>query len=164
VSDVPHKTGRNFAPLAISARKKNLIALALTSLAFLLSSRFLLSDHHEGPIKLILPWGNELRLITCPFRAITGIPCPICGLTTSVTLMLRGDLYGSFSAHILGPFLVIGALATILYLPIALLSREPVSPREHNPSKKIALLTWAIWLLITAGWIINLAKHFIKGT
>jgi hypothetical protein len=45
---------------------------------------------------------------TCPFRAITGIPCPFCGLTSAWLAVLQGDLINAFSYHPL--FLFIPAL------------------------------------------------------
>jgi hypothetical protein len=44
----------------------------------------------------------------CPFRYLTGIPCPGCGMGHSLVFALRGDLPGSFHAHPLGlPLLVL---------------------------------------------------------
>ncbi len=46
---------------------------------------------------------------TCIFKNLTGLPCPGCGLTHSVTSAVRGDISGSFSFHRLG-------LLTIFYI------------------------------------------------
>jgi hypothetical protein len=44
----------------------------------------------------------------CPFRLLTGIPCPGCGMGHSLVYALRGDLTGSVHAHPLGlPLLVL---------------------------------------------------------
>ena len=45
--------------------------------------------------------------ITCPFRQITGVPCPTCFLTRSTCLAFQGDLENSFKMHILGPFVAL---------------------------------------------------------
>ena len=42
--------------------------------------------------------------ISCPFRQITGVPCPTCFLTRSTCLFFQGDLENSFKMHIFGPF------------------------------------------------------------
>lgn len=39
----------------------------------------------------------------CPFRRLTGIRCPFCGMTTATGCLLRGDLFGARQAHPLGP-------------------------------------------------------------
>ena len=45
--------------------------------------------------------------ISCPFRQITGVPCPTCFLTRSTCLAFQGDLENSFKMHIFGPFIAI---------------------------------------------------------
>ena len=42
--------------------------------------------------------------ISCPFRQITGVPCPSCFLTRSTCLAFQGDLENSFKMHFFGPF------------------------------------------------------------
>jgi len=38
----------------------------------------------------------------CPFRMLTGLPCPGCGMGHALVYALRGDFFASFSAHPLG--------------------------------------------------------------
>jgi hypothetical protein len=38
----------------------------------------------------------------CPFRLLTGLPCPGCGMGHAVVFALRGDFSASFAAHPLG--------------------------------------------------------------
>ena len=35
----------------------------------------------------------------CPFRALTGIPCPTCGTTHAAVALLRGDVGGALAAN-----------------------------------------------------------------
>ena len=50
--------------------------------------------------------GIHLPGIVCPFRTITGIPCPTCHLTRSAMASLRGDLGLALHHHVFGPPLV----------------------------------------------------------
>ena len=44
----------------------------------------------------------------CPFRLLTGIPCPGCGMGHALVFALRGDFAGSCRSHPLGlPLLVL---------------------------------------------------------
>lgn len=43
----------------------------------------------------------------CPFKMLTGFPCPGCGITKSLVYFYEGDLYKSLYYHILGPFVVL---------------------------------------------------------
>ena len=38
----------------------------------------------------------------CPFRVLTGIPCPGCGMGHALVFALRGDFAGSWHSHPLG--------------------------------------------------------------
>ena len=52
---------------------------------------------------LLLPEVPGYPGITCPLRAATGIPCPLCGLTTSVRALLTFDPATSLALNPLGP-------------------------------------------------------------
>jgi hypothetical protein len=43
----------------------------------------------------------------CPFFAVTGIPCPGCGLTRACMLLLRGQVQESFRFHAFAPVFII---------------------------------------------------------
>lgn len=52
--------------------------------------------------------------LPCPFRLVTGLQCPGCGVTTLLLCLLRGDWQGSWAAN---PFLLATSplLAVILW-------------------------------------------------
>lgn len=52
--------------------------------------------------------GHEPRADLCPFRLLTGRPCPGCGMGHAVVAAMRGDFAASFTYHPLGlPLLVL---------------------------------------------------------
>lgn len=51
--------------------------------------------------------------LPCPFRALTGLRCPGCGVTTLLLRLLRGDWAGAFWAN---PFLLLSAPALLVIL------------------------------------------------
>ena len=61
----------------------------------------------------------------CPFFRLTGIPCPGCGLTRAVILLLKGDLQGSLRFHAFAPIFLLAAVALILVL---LLPKSIIQP------------------------------------
>jgi len=61
----------------------------------------------------------------CPFFRITGIPCPGCGLTRAVILLLKGEVQASLRFHAFAPILLLTAVSLILVL---LLPRSITQP------------------------------------
>jgi hypothetical protein len=57
---------------------------------------------------------QELGLPPCPSVLLFDRPCPGCGLTTSWTALIHGQIGASFHAHALGPLLYLGFTATAL--------------------------------------------------
>jgi hypothetical protein len=55
--------------------------------------------------------------ILCPLRALTGIPCPLCGMTTSVEATVRLDLESAVAANPAGVLLVAAAIAVLVLRP-----------------------------------------------
>ncbi len=50
-------------------------------------------------VRPILP---ESGATLCPFRLLTGLPCPGCGMGHALVFALRGDFSGSWRFHPLG--------------------------------------------------------------
>ena len=53
----------------------------------------------------------------CPLRTLTGVPCPLCGMTTSVEDTAHGHLEGAFWANPAGIALVAGAIVLLIRRP-----------------------------------------------
>lgn len=49
-------------------------------------------------------------LIVCPFRLVTGWPCPSCGATRAVLLLLRGEVSAAFLMNPVGPLVAVVTL------------------------------------------------------
>lgn len=74
--------------------------------------------------------------VLCPLRTLTGVPCPMCGMTTSVeaTVHLRlGDALGANPA---------GLVAVVV--AVVLLVRRPVTVAVWPPAVVIGLA--AMWM------------------
>ena len=55
--------------------------------------------------------------LVCPLRALTGVPCPLCGMTTSVEATAHGHLLEALRANPAGPFAVLAALGLLVRRP-----------------------------------------------
>jgi hypothetical protein len=63
----------------------------------------------------------------CPIKAALGVPCPGCGLSTAVGLLLHGKWHAAFSTHAFAPIFLSGIImvAVVAMLP-GRLHREAV--------------------------------------
>jgi hypothetical protein len=55
----------------------------------------------------------------CPFKSLTGIPCPGCGLTTATGELLHGQFLASLNSHAFAGIFLVAYLvmAVVLFLP-----------------------------------------------
>jgi hypothetical protein len=77
--------------------------------------------------------------LACPLRTWTGIPCPLCGMSTSVIATVHGDLAAAFVANPAG----IVAVAVAAWLLIA----HPRSLRIPTPAAALMLLSMWVFEL-----------------
>jgi hypothetical protein len=75
--------------------------------------------------------------LPCPLRTLTGVPCPLCGMTTSVEATVHGHFLAGLRGNPAGPVLVLAALA--------LLVRRPAGPLRV-PTVAVAGLVLGLWL------------------
>lgn len=60
----------------------------------------------------------------CPLKMLSGFPCPGCGITKSLVYFYEGDLQKSLYYHILGPFVILFCLTTIVVLTTELITKK----------------------------------------
>lgn len=65
-------------------------------------------------------------LVLCPLRAVTGIPCPSCGLTRALAQLERGHLAEAVRFHPFAPLVFLLALALVLMLVFELATGRTV--------------------------------------
>jgi hypothetical protein len=95
----------------------------------------------------IVPADGDTGLL-CPFRELTGLPCPLCGATRALALAARGDTgFLSYNAV----WVVVAALMAVAGAVMLLTRRSPVLP----PRAAFALVV----LLGMTGWTYALAQR-----
>ncbi len=89
---------------------------------------------------------EQLGLTPCRLMEWTGFPCPGCGVTTSATLAVHGDLWQSI---VIQPF----GLLTVIALPLISIWALVVHLRGRDLYEEIARRRgrWIRWTLLLMG-------------
>jgi hypothetical protein len=91
----------------------------------------LLENRREGIVIVgagVLHLGLSLAGLSvwdCPILAVTGVPCPGCGLTRATMEVLRGEVISSLQTH---------AFAPVLLLALAVMFFTLILPEKHRQS------------------------------
>jgi hypothetical protein len=81
--------------------------------------------------------------ILCPFRRITGVPCPSCGLTRSWQAAGHGRLREAVRAHPLGPLTMVAAA----WLAVDGRAERRLAGQSSSAWTTAAIVGWfATWL------------------
>jgi hypothetical protein len=84
--------------------------------------------------------------VICPFKAAFGIPCPGCGMSTSISCLLHGDWQSAFATHAFGPIFFLGL---VFFLGVSILpeaARKAVVQQVAKIEKRTGITTF---LMIT---------------
>jgi hypothetical protein len=79
----------------------------------------------------------------CPLRRTTGVPCPLCGMTTGVNALARGDVTAAFAANPLAPLLVVLVVSAWL---LFLLGRPALPVRTRTLGRSATVVLPGMWL------------------
>ena len=89
--------------------------------------------------------------VLCPFRLVTGYPCPFCGTTRAVGSLLLGDVSASLALNPLG---------LVFVVVVAALAVSPVVTLRVYASAKQQLQAWPLHRQVTlvaalaaVGWL-----------
>jgi hypothetical protein len=100
-----------------------------------------------------------ITIWSCPIRAVTGLPCPGCGLTTATLELLRGDVAGSLQTHAFAPIFLAGLVLMIVSLVLPERQRQGLFSALNNWEVRNGLTSWVLfglvlyWVVRIMGWI-----------
>jgi Protein of unknown function (DUF2752) len=100
--------------------------------------------------------GGEGIFLPCPLRALTGIPCPLCGMTTAATGLASGDLGAALAAN---PFVLLLAgftLVMAVLMTARAIGRAPAAAQW--PASRRRQSYWVVGLLAAASWAFQLHR------
>lgn len=94
-------------------------------------------------IAVVMPWLHLPNATVCPLRRITGVPCPMCGMTRSVTATVHGNLDRALLMNPAGIVLVVLSVALI------------VGWRW----RRVTIPTWTIPVVLAVMWSYQIYKY-----
>lgn len=60
----------------------------------------------------------------CPFKMLSGFPCPGCGITKSLVFLYAGDFVKSIYYHLFGPLTFLFCIVAIFVLSLELITKK----------------------------------------
>ncbi len=98
-------------------------------------------------VALVLsPTSIEDGPVLCPFRLLTGLPCPGCGLTRAWVYLAHGWWRESFAAHPFG-IVAVGLLVALVVAVVVARARGRAAPDLD----RVLRAAWLRWVL--AAWL-----------
>ena len=102
---------------------------------------------------------SDNGIILCPFRALTGYPCPGCGMTRAFSAIAHGEPLTAVLYNPLSPLLFVAGLLVWTSAAATLLNLESVRAAlaRLRPSTLACYLFLGIMLI---WWVVRLAGGF----
>ena len=102
---------------------------------------------------------EQLGLPACMFLKLTGIPCPSCGLTTSVAHAVRFEFAAAFAAQPFG--LIVTGIAAVI-IPVSLLMLIQATSFENLVrGRRSTAMTYGLVSSYVLAWIYKIcAMHW----
>ena len=158
-STVNHPLGPRLYLVAIRnpVRGRLLAALVFGCAAGVLGIAMWLRPDQSG-----LGTHQQLGRPPCSLVVMTGYPCPTCGMTTSVSHAVRGELLSSFHAQPAGlVFAAACVLAVALSLGVLVTGNVWVVNWYRVSPARVVLF---VVLLLLGGWAYNVVAGLLTGS
>lgn len=97
---------------------------------------------------------QQLGLPECTFKHVTGMPCPSCGMSTSFSFLVRGDVWNSLRANAVGTLLAALCMAILPWSLACAIRNRPIL--IHAMETALLRLIIAFLVLMMLRWTIVL--------
>jgi Protein of unknown function (DUF2752) len=100
--------------------------------------------------------GGEGIWLPCPLRTLTGVPCPLCGMTTAATALASGDLGAALAAN---PFvLALAGFTLVMAVLMAARAFGGLPGAAQWPAARRRQGYWVAAVLAAASWAFQLHR------
>jgi hypothetical protein len=105
---------------------------------------------------------RQLGLPPCTFYQLTHLPCPSCGMTTSFSLLMHGDVINSLRANAVGTLLALLWMSLIPWCLVSAAKKRTVLLRSVE--RAVAALVIGFLGLMLVRWFLVLGLTLWGGT
>lgn len=105
--------------------------------------------------------GNFKGTEVCLFKYFTHLPCPSCGSTRAVLLLIQGDFWGAFFLNPLGYLIFIVLLIVPLWIVVDLITAKATLHSFYRKSENLLSqksIAIPLIFIVVINWIWNLYK------
>ncbi len=92
----------------------------------------------------------------CPIKAVTGRPCPGCGMSAAIAALLKGDWNESLNLHAFAPLFLLAAVFVFLVTPLPDRYRHPLIEKVKLFEQRTGLVM-ILLLALVVYWLVRLA-------
>ena len=104
---------------------------------------------------------SENEIGVCLFKRLTNIPCPSCGSTRSVLLLLKGDVLGALSLNPFGVILMVILFCSPIWIIYDLIGRKATLFNSYITMERLLRQKWvalSVIILVVMNWVWNIYK------
>jgi hypothetical protein len=98
----------------------------------------------------------------CLFKTVTHLPCPSCGTTRALLMLLRGDVWDSIMMNPLGIIALLALLVIPLWIVFDMVRKSDSFYRSYIAAERLMKRNLAVSIpliaLVVSNWIWNIAK------
>lgn len=104
-------------------------------------------------------FGTHMRLVPVPciFRWLTGLPCPMCGMSTALAHMARGEVLAALRCHVLGPVAYVGAWLLLGWSGWVLARGTPLIPAAVRGTRVASIAL----TIVGGAWLVNILATLV---
>lgn len=141
---------------AEAARTRRVVRAALIAVAVALAGVFAaalrIHPYDEDGNPRTMSTHTQLGMPPCNFVALTGKPCPSCGMTTSFALLVRGDVVASMRANWVGSVICVLWAATLVWAAASGVWGRPLFVPPGRGELIFTVIAGAALVLMLARW------------
>jgi hypothetical protein len=95
----------------------------------------------------------------CPIKAVTGKPCPVCGMSAAISALIKGDWRESLQLHAFAPVFLLAFMVFILTaiapgdIRLRIIQSVKLVERKTGIGLFLLLALLIYWLVRLAGFI-----------